>query len=72
MRNKMVKRSARMVCSLLAAGILWGATGCDQLNGLLGVAKATAVAAVQDQATAAIEGAVSGILGGVIPGAGGS
>ena len=72
MCRRMLKGSARSVCAVLAVGSLFAATGCDQLGGVLTMVRTTAEGAVRDKAASAIQDAVSGILGGVIPGAGGA
>ena len=70
--RKSLESSAKVVCLVLGVGSLFAATGCDAVDGVLAATRMSAQEAVQDRAGAVIGDAIEGILGGVLPGTGGT
>ena len=56
----------------LLLGVIAMGTGCDAVDGMMAVARATATQSVTEAVTGVIGGTVDGILGNVIPGSGGA
>ena len=69
--TKNSNRWTRFGVAALALAAIVPLTGCDFASGLMMVAKTTATEAVLAGATEAVQGAVNGVIGDVLPDFGG-